>query len=116
MKTKTHFWFYALLVVLGATMAGYSSGRYEGVRSTRLETQQFLRELARETDLETYLQQRGQKQWTGRLAAYGVAGSQSYIRSFRPSSYLILAGITGVAVGLLGLGGAFRGQVDSTSK
>lgn len=100
---KSRFWIFILLLMIGAVLAGYSSGHYEGVRTTRIETQQFLREFAGATDLETYLQQHGQKEWTGRLAVYGIGGPDSYIHSYSSSSGLILAGIACVAVSLVGL-------------
>lgn len=109
---KARFWFFALLLLIGAVLAGYSSGHYEGVRSTRIETQHFLREFARTTDLEAYLQQRGQKEWSGRLAVYGIGGPSSYIHSFGFSSYSILAGIACVAVGVVGLLPLLRGQYE----
>ena len=100
---KSRFWVFAVFLLIGAALAGYSSGHYEGVRKTRIETRQFLREFARTTDLETYLQQRGQKEWSGKLAVYGIGGPTSYIHSYTSSGYLILAGIACVAVGLVGL-------------
>ena len=92
-----------MLLLIGAALAGYSSGHYEGVRKTRIETQQFLREFASTTDLETYLQQRGQKEWSGKLAIYGIGGPTSNVHSHTSSAYLILAGIACIAVGLVGL-------------
>jgi len=62
---KSRFWVFILLVMIGAVLAGYSSGRYEGVRTTRIETHQFLTEFASATELDAYLQQRGQKEWSG---------------------------------------------------
>src|SRR5436190_16051419 len=100
---KPRFWIFAVLLLIGAVLAGYSSGRYEGVRRTRIETQQFLREFASATDLQTYLQQRGQKEWISKLAVYGIGGPTSYFHSKRPSAYAILAGIVCVTVGLVGL-------------
>lgn len=58
---------FVVLLVVGAALAGYWSGHYEGVRTTRIETQQFLRDFARSTDLETYLQQHGHQEWAGEL-------------------------------------------------
>lgn len=107
---KARFWFFALLLLIGPLLAGYSSGHYGGVRSTRIETQQFLREFAHATDLETYLQQRGQKEWSARLALYGIGGPSSYIHSYGSSSYSILAGIACVAVGFVGLLPLLRGK------
>ena len=100
---KTRFWIFAVLLLVGALLAGYASGHYEGVRRTRIETQQFLAEFAAATDLETYLQQRGQKEWSGKLATYGVGGPTSYIHAHTSSAYLILAGIALIAVGFVGL-------------
>jgi hypothetical protein len=76
---KSRFWIFIVLVMIGAVLAGYSSGRYEGVRTTRIETHQFLREFASATELDAYLQQRGQKEWSGKLAIYGIGGPSSYI-------------------------------------
>jgi hypothetical protein len=100
---KASFWIFVLLVMIGAVLAGYSSGHYEGVRTTRLETQQLLREFAGATDLESYLQQRGQKEWGSKLAIYGIGGPSSYFHSKRSSSFSILAGIACVTIGVVGL-------------
>jgi hypothetical protein len=100
---KLRLWSFVVLVMIGAVVAGYCSGRYQGVRSTRIETQQFLREFASATDLDAYLQQRGQKEWSGKLAIYGIGGPSSYIHSKGASSYAILAGIASVAAGVIGL-------------
>lgn len=100
---KSRFWIFVLFLVVGAVLAGYSSGRYEGVRRTRVETKRFLTELVRSTDLATYLDQRGQKEWVGKLAVYGIAGPTSYFHSRTPAVYGTLAGIACVAVGLVGL-------------
>jgi hypothetical protein len=100
---KLRFWIFAVLLLLGASLAGYSSGHYEGVRKTRIETQQFLREFTSTTDLETYLQQRGQKEWSGKLAIYGIGGPTSYLHSHTASAYPILGGIACIVTGLVGL-------------
>ncbi|NOS71612.1 MAG: hypothetical protein HOP33_17010 [Verrucomicrobia bacterium] len=100
---KTQFWIFVLLLVIGAVLAGYWSGHYDGVRSTRIETQVFLRDFARSTDLEAYLQQRGQPEWANRIRVYGIGGSSSYIHSYRTSGYAVSAGIGCVGVGLIGL-------------
>jgi hypothetical protein len=100
---KSRFWIFIVLVMIGAVLAGYSSGRYEGVRTTRIETHQFLREFASATELDAYLQQHGQKEWSGKLAIYGIGGPSSYIHSKSSFSYSILAGIACVAVGIVGL-------------
>jgi hypothetical protein len=100
---RSRFWIFIVLVMIGAVLAGYSSGRYEGVRTTRIETQQFLSEFASATELDAYLQQRGQKEWSGKLAIYGIGGTSSYIRAKSSASYSILAGIGCVAAGIVGL-------------
>jgi hypothetical protein len=107
---KSSLWICVVLVMIGAVLAGYSSGRYEGVRTTRIETQQFLREFSGATELDAYLQQRGQKEWSGKLAIYGIGGPSSYIHSKRASSYSITAGIACVAVGIVGLVALSRRQ------
>lgn len=105
---KSQFWMFVVLVVIGAVLAGYASGRYEGIRTTRLETQRFLSEFSSATELDAYLQQRGQKQWGGRLTSYGIGGPSSYLHSRSSASYLILAGITCAAVGIVGLAVVWR--------
>ena len=100
---KSRLWLFVVLLMIGAVLAGYSSGHYEGVRTTRIETQQFLREFASATDLESYLQQRGQREWSDKLAIYGIGGSSSYIHSKSSASFSIMAGIVCVGVGLAGL-------------
>ena len=100
---KSRFWIFAVTLIVGAVLAGYSSGHYEGVRTTRIETQQFLREFAAATDLDAYLQQRGQKEWSSKLATYGIGGQSSYLQSKSYSSYSSLAGIACIAVGIVGL-------------
>ena len=99
---KTRFWIFVVLLVVGAVLAGYSSGRYEGVRNTRTETRRFLTELARATDLVTYLDQRGHKEWIGRLTIYGLEPTSDR-RARTSSAYGALAGMACVAVGLVGL-------------
>lgn len=109
---KSSLWIFVVLVMIGAVLAGYSSGHYEGVRTTRIETQQFLREFASATELDTYLQQRGQKEWSGKLAIYGIGGPSSYIHSKSSASYSIMAGIACVAVGIVGLLALSRRQAE----
>src|ERR1041384_2806818 len=109
---KSRFWFFVVLLLTGAVLAGYASGQYEGVRKTHIETQQFLREFARSTDLETYLEQHGQKEWLGKLRVYGIGGPTSYIHSHTPSSYTIMAGIACVSVGLVRLFGLLGRQYE----
>lgn len=111
---KIRFWIFVALLGIGACLAGYSSGHYEGVRTTRIESQLFLRDFARETDLETYLQQHGQEAWVGKLAVYGIGGPTSYIHSYAPSNYATLAGIACVAIGLVGLLSLSRRQCEKT--
>jgi len=100
---KTRFWIFVILLVVGAVIAGYSSGYYNGVRQTKIEAQFFLRDFTQATDLETYLQQQGYSDWVGRLRVYGIGGPASYIRSYDASVYTITAGVVCVAVGLVGL-------------
>lgn len=85
-------------MVVGAVIAGYQSGRSDGSHTTRLETQQFLIEFARSTDLESYLKQRGEQARILELTAYGIGGPR--LRSYGPSSSI---GILCVAVGIIGL-------------
>ncbi len=100
---KTRFWIPVLLLIVGAALAGYWSGHYEGVRTTRIETQQFLRQFVSATDLETYLQAKGQSEWAGKLRVYGIGGPGSYVHSLKPTTYAVLAGVGGVAAGMIGL-------------
>jgi hypothetical protein len=100
---KTRFRIFIFLLLIGAASAGYWSGNYDGVRQIRIETQMFLRDFARSTDVEGYLQQHGQQEWVGRLRAYGIGGPTSYIHYYGGSVYAVLAGIACVAVGLVGL-------------
>jgi hypothetical protein len=95
---KPRFWISGVLKLIGDVLAGYQSGHSDGVRKTRIETQQFLGEFARPRDLETYLQQRGEPQRTLELTAYepGAPG----VHSHGPSG---LAGVACVAVGIFGL-------------
>ena len=108
---KTRFWIFIALLIFGAALAGYWSGHYEGVRTTRVETQQFLQDFDRSTDLESYLQQHGQQEWTVKLLVYGIAGPNSYFHSYNSSAYCVLAGIACVAVGIVGLSAFSRRQV-----
>jgi hypothetical protein len=107
---KTLFWTFVILVIIGAAMAGYSSGHYDGVRRTRIETQIFLQDFTRSTEMETYLQQHGYSDWLGRLRVYGFVGPTSYIRSYGVSVYAVSAGVACVAVGLVGLLFMSRGR------
>jgi hypothetical protein len=109
---KSRFWIFIVLLMIGTVLAGYSSGRYEGIRSTRIETQKFLREFASATELDAYLQQRGQKEWSGKLMIYGLGGPSSYIHSKSSASYSIMAGLACVAVGIVGLLALSRRQYE----
>jgi hypothetical protein len=100
---KARFWIFVVLLVTGAAFAGYWSGHYDGVRATHIETQIFLRDFARSTDLEAYLQQHGQQNWAGTLRVYGIGGPSSYIHSYGTSIYAVSAGVACVAIGLFGL-------------
>jgi hypothetical protein len=100
---KRRFWTLIFLSIIGAAVAGYWSGHYDGVRSTCIETHQFLRDFVRSTDLETYLQQHGGQEWSGRLMAYGLVGPTSYIHFYGPSACAVSGGIVCVAIGLVGL-------------
>jgi len=51
---KPRFWISVVLILPGAGLARYQSGRFNGVENTRIATQQFLNEFARSTDPETY--------------------------------------------------------------
>ena len=78
---NARFWICILFLVVGAGLAGYSSGHYEGVRATRIETQEFLQDFARSTDLEAYLRQHGQAGMERKAASLRHRRSD-FIRSF----------------------------------
>jgi hypothetical protein len=104
---KTRFWIFVLLLISGAVLAGYGSGHHEGVRATGSETRKFLNELARATDLQTYLQQHGHHVWASKLLFYGIRPD---LHSRISANRAILPGIACVAAGIVGLLNLFRRQ------
>lgn len=102
-RVKIIFWISAALVIFGGVFAGYWSGHYEARRAGANDASKFLREFARSTDQGTYLEQRGQKEWFGKLMVYGLAGPSSPVRTANFHCAAISLGITSLVVGLFGL-------------
>ena len=100
---QLRFWACVLLLVGGAATLGYASGRYHGLKEAQLNAHTILRDFVRSTDMESYLHQRGQPEWLGRLNAYGLVGSDSYLRVRQKRTTVMLLGLLCVAVGLVGL-------------
>jgi hypothetical protein len=91
---KPRFWISVMLILIGAGMAGYQSGRFAGEEYSSAGTQRFLKEFVRSADLETYLQQRGQQHLMFQLTAYNG------VHSSGPSTTVCVAC---AAVGIVGL-------------
>jgi hypothetical protein len=91
-------WICVVLVLVGAAGAGYIYGHSNGVHRTRLDTQYFLGEFARSTDLESYLQQRGQQVKMLELTAYvhAAPGAVSGGPAPLPFVLCVVAGILGL--------------------
>ena len=102
-RIKIIFWISAAFVIFGGVFAGYWSGHYEARRIDASDTSKFLREFARSTDQDIYLQQRGQKEWFGKLMMYGLAGPSSPVPTASFHSAAISVGITCLVIGLFGL-------------
>lgn len=102
-RVKIVFWISAALVIFGGVFAGYWGGHYEARRVDASDTSKFLRDFARSTDQDTYLQQRGQNEWLGKLTVYGLAGASSPVRTANFDSAAISIGITCLVIGVFGL-------------
>ncbi len=100
---KPRFWISVVLILIGAGMAGYQSGRFAGEDYTCTTTQQFLKEFVRSTDLETYLQQRGQQQLMVQLTAYDGPSSYGHSPGVRSQGPSIIVCVACAAVGIVGL-------------
>ncbi len=100
---KIRFWIFLALVVAGAVVLGYWSGQYHGLQRAQLSAHAFLRDFTRSTDLERYLQQRGEQEWLERLNTYGLVGPDSYLRFRQQWTGIMLVGLLFVTSGLVGL-------------
>ncbi len=100
---KPRFWISVVLVLIGAGMAGYQSGRFAGEDYTYAATQRFLKDFMRSTDLEAYLQQRGQQQLMFQLTAYDGPSSQGHSPGVRSQGPSLIACVACAAVGIVGL-------------
>ncbi|MDB6057649.1 MAG: hypothetical protein JWO95_1493 [Verrucomicrobiales bacterium] len=92
-----------VLVIFGGVFAGYFGGHYEARRVDASDTSKFLRDFARSTEQQTYLEQRGQKGWHDKLMVYGLVGASSPVRTANFHSAAVGAGITCLVIGLFGL-------------
>lgn len=98
---KPQLWTFIILIVFGAAFAAFWSGHYEGVRTTSNDANKFLREFARSTQVDSYLQQRSQQEWSGKLLIYGIGGPTSYLHAQHNAA--IALGMVVLAVGLGGV-------------
>jgi hypothetical protein len=96
------FWILIIFCIAGAALAGYSSGNYDGARSAKIEANQFLREFANATAVTDYLEQSGQRQWSGRLVVYGLSGESGYSPVRRRVVIQTGVGVICVSIGLAG--------------
>lgn len=100
---KTKFWTLLLLIIAGAVAAGYGSGMYHGRMEAQKEAKAFLLEFNKSIDLNNYFEQKGQTNWSNRLAMYGDVGPNSHFRVRRKWTNLTLVGLLSFGIGLVGL-------------
>lgn len=100
---KPKFWVFLLLIIIGAVSAGFGSGMYSGRKEGEESARTFLRQFRTETEVDRFLDQKGQGNWSMRLELYGESGPDSYVRAGRKWVRVTTFGLCILLLGLVSL-------------
>ena len=76
---------------------------YHGRMDAQQDARKFLQEFRASTDVDNYLEQKNQGNWSKRLQVYGYVGPDSYTRAGRKWINLMAVGLIVFSIGLVGL-------------